>query len=267
MKVIIAASALARPEVLDIAFTPGEAIQALGPYPILQFFAALIVLVVLAVGGMAWLRGEKKGKAALESGLDAPRHPEAAVQLFFDGPLRAIFDSLSKVEHALALSKLENKDSVAEMLSATRRRRDPVAGRGGERHGDQQARHGRRHQRAGHRGSRAARHCRAHRRDHDASATSAELGGGGRTPVSQPSVSVVGAPAPVTRLKRNLLPRWSYSGAGRHYTSQSRLGSAVTMAARSSFLRRLLILRWSSVPEAARSRYVAVPAASSSPSR
>jgi hypothetical protein len=120
MKVITAVSALARPEVLDIAFTPGEAIQALGPYPILQFFAALIVLVVLAVGGMAWLRGEKKGKAALESGLDAPRHPEAAVQLFFDGPLRAIFDSLSKVEHALALSKLENKDSVAEMLSATR---------------------------------------------------------------------------------------------------------------------------------------------------
>jgi hypothetical protein len=97
------------------------ALEALGPYPILQFFAALIILIVVGIGGLAWLRGEKQAKAdAAIQPLDHPRSPEGAVQLFFDGPLRAIFDSLTRLEAAMAVGKLENKDVVAALLSATR---------------------------------------------------------------------------------------------------------------------------------------------------
>jgi hypothetical protein len=99
------------------------ALEALGPYPILQFFAALIIMIVIGIGGLAWLRGEKQAKAkadAVAHPLDAPRTPEAAVQLFFDGPLRAIFDCLTRLEAAIAVGELKNKDATASLLSATR---------------------------------------------------------------------------------------------------------------------------------------------------
>lgn len=62
-----------------------------GPYPILQFFAALIVFVCFAIGGLVYLKGKAAGD------LSAPKSNEAAVQLFFEGPLKAIFDYLQAI--------------------------------------------------------------------------------------------------------------------------------------------------------------------------
>jgi gas vesicle protein len=93
------------------------AFDALGPYPILQFFAALIIFTVFAIGGIAWLKGEKFAKAEAMKPLDAPRSPEAATQLFFDGPLKAIFDTMHEIQTAQSLNKLELKDMVAQLLS------------------------------------------------------------------------------------------------------------------------------------------------------
>jgi hypothetical protein len=97
------------------------ALEALGPYPIIQFFAALIIMVVMGIGGLAWLKSEKKAKAdAAIAPLDVPRTPDGAIQLFFDGPLKAIFDCLHLIQTALALNKLETKDTLAAMLSSSR---------------------------------------------------------------------------------------------------------------------------------------------------
>jgi hypothetical protein len=96
------------------------AIELLGPYPILQFFAALIILCVVGIGGIAWLKGEKLAKAEAKTPPDAPRSQEAAVQLFFDGPLKATFDVLHEIQTAQATNKLELKDQLLEALSANR---------------------------------------------------------------------------------------------------------------------------------------------------
>lgn len=93
------------------------AFDALGPYPILQFFAALIVMIVIGIGGIAWLKGEKLAKAEKATGLDGPRTQEAAVQLFFDGPLKAIFDVLHEIQTMQATSRLEYKDVLLNALS------------------------------------------------------------------------------------------------------------------------------------------------------
>jgi hypothetical protein len=112
------------------------ALDALGPFPILQFFAALIVVIVVGVGGIAWLKGEKVAKE--RSLMPRPgSSPDGTVQLYFDGPLKAIFDSLQRIEGnsaalaaltlighrletALATSKLETKDALAVMLSGSK---------------------------------------------------------------------------------------------------------------------------------------------------
>jgi hypothetical protein len=93
------------------------AFELLGPYPILQFFAALIVLSVVGFGGLAWLKGEKIAKAEKAQSLDSPRSPEAAFQLFFDGPLKAIFDVLHEIQTAQATAKLEYKDQLIQALA------------------------------------------------------------------------------------------------------------------------------------------------------
>lgn len=93
----------------------------LGPYPILQFFAALIVFACFAFGGLVYI----KGKAATD--ISAPKSNEAAVQLFFEGPLKAIFDYLQAIRatqevNAATLSNAGAgiKDMVAGLLSGHR---------------------------------------------------------------------------------------------------------------------------------------------------
>lgn len=77
-------------------------------------------MIVVGIGGMAWLRSEKTSKIEASRALDAPRQPDAAIQLFFDGPLKAIFDSLQIVLTGLATNRLEHKDVVAQLLSAAK---------------------------------------------------------------------------------------------------------------------------------------------------
>lgn len=98
------------------------AFDALGNYPILQFFAGLIIVLCFAFGGLLLLRGEKfaRKEAATTAALDAPRSEQAAVQLFFDGPLKAIFDVLHEIQTAQSLNKLEYKDVIARLLSEQR---------------------------------------------------------------------------------------------------------------------------------------------------
>jgi hypothetical protein len=96
------------------------ALDALGPYPILQFFAALIIVLCFAFGGILLLKGEKFAKKEASTPLDSPRSEHAAVQLFFDGPLKAIFDVLHEIQTTQATNKLELKDVVARLLSEQR---------------------------------------------------------------------------------------------------------------------------------------------------
>jgi hypothetical protein len=97
------------------------AFDALGNYPILQFFAGLIIVISFAFGGVLLLRGEKFArKEAATAPLDAPRSEQAAVQLFFDGPLKAIFDVLHEIQTAQALAALEQRDVIARALSEQR---------------------------------------------------------------------------------------------------------------------------------------------------
>jgi hypothetical protein len=97
------------------------AFDALGSYPILQFFAGLIIVISFAFGGVLLLRGEKFArKEAVALPLDAPRSEQAAVQMFFDGPLKAIFDVLHEIQTAQSLSTLEHKDVLARALSEQR---------------------------------------------------------------------------------------------------------------------------------------------------
>lgn len=98
---------------------PDSLERLLGPYPILQFAAAAIVVVVTAVGALAWLKGEKWGKASAEadkaSGTQTP-----AVQLYFDGPLKAIFETLNDIKGRQLVGRLEIKDDFAALLSSSR---------------------------------------------------------------------------------------------------------------------------------------------------
>ena len=87
----------------------------LGPFPILQFFAALLVFAMVAVGGFAWIKGQK-----LNEPLSAPRAPEGAIQLFFDGPLKAIFDYLQEIRQRQISNRLEVKDDIAVIISNQR---------------------------------------------------------------------------------------------------------------------------------------------------
>jgi hypothetical protein len=96
------------------------AFDALGPYPILQFFAALIVVICFAFGGILLLRGEKFARKEAATPLSAPRTEQAAVQMFFDGPLKAIFDVLHEIQTAQTLAALEQKDVIARALSEQR---------------------------------------------------------------------------------------------------------------------------------------------------
>jgi hypothetical protein len=104
------------------------ALDALGPYPILQFFAALIVVLCFAFGGVLLLKGEKFAKKEANLPLDAPRSEHAAVQLFFDGPLKAIFDVLHEIQTAQAMNLLEVKDVLARLLSEQRQAIADLAG-------------------------------------------------------------------------------------------------------------------------------------------
>lgn len=93
------------------------AFDALAHYPFLQALAALIFLGAICIGGLGWIKGEKLARAELKTPLDAPRSTEGAVQLFFDGPLKAIFDVLHEIQTTLSLAKLEHKDVLLEALS------------------------------------------------------------------------------------------------------------------------------------------------------
>jgi hypothetical protein len=110
-----------------LAVTPAQltelkpAFDALGSYPILQFFGGLIILMTMGFGGMLWLRGEKAAKAEANKPLAEARSQDAAVQLFFDGPLKAIFDTLHLIQTNQALNKLESKDVTAQIASAAKR--------------------------------------------------------------------------------------------------------------------------------------------------
>lgn len=89
--------------------------ELLGPFPILQFFAALIVLVVIGAAGFVWLKGQKSNEP-----LSAPRAPEAAIQLFFDGPLKAIFEYLQDIRTRVSGLRMEMRDEFAQLLSSHR---------------------------------------------------------------------------------------------------------------------------------------------------
>jgi hypothetical protein len=92
--------------------------RLLGPYPILQFAAAAIVVVVTAVGALAWLKGERWGKASAEAEKFNATQP--AVQMYFDGPLKAIYETLNDIKGRQLVARLEIKDDFAVLLSTSR---------------------------------------------------------------------------------------------------------------------------------------------------
>jgi hypothetical protein len=105
---------------LDLPGRTPEALERLlGPYPILQFAAAAIVVVVTAIGALAWLKGEKWGKASAEAEKVSASQPPA-VQLYFDGPLKAIFETLNDIKGRQLVGRLEIKDDFAALLSTSR---------------------------------------------------------------------------------------------------------------------------------------------------
>lgn len=104
--------------------------ELLGPYPVLQFFAGLVVLSVMGFGALAWLKGEKIGRDKKWS----QNSDDPSVQLFFGGPLKAIFETLAVISANVVamqqtvatmsgkqeLNKLEFKDVLSQQLSQHR---------------------------------------------------------------------------------------------------------------------------------------------------
>lgn len=95
-------------------------LDLLDSYPTLKFLAALITFAIVVIGGLAWLKGEKMGKAEGSQSLTSPRAQDAAVQLFFDGPLKAIFDDLQALKAGQQMNKLEYRDETARLVSAAK---------------------------------------------------------------------------------------------------------------------------------------------------
>src|SRR5690349_19993388 len=88
---------LAQSNSVEVQFTPPLPLDALDAYPTLKFLAAIMTIVMLVVGGLGWLRSEKFAKKEAATPLDASHTPDAAIQFFFEGPLKAIFEALRRI--------------------------------------------------------------------------------------------------------------------------------------------------------------------------
>lgn len=91
-------------------------LDAFGNYPILQFGVVLIGFIVTVAGLLGWKRGERLGR---EAAANLPENPPVA-ELHFDGPIKGIFEDLRDIKAHQLLARLENKEDVAVMLSASR---------------------------------------------------------------------------------------------------------------------------------------------------
>jgi hypothetical protein len=93
----------------------------LGQYPILQFGVAIIVFVCSVVGTLLLKRGEKLGRDSLvEASTPPPINPAAPIQMFFDGPLKAIFESLQDIKGRQLVGRLEMKEDVSVLIANSR---------------------------------------------------------------------------------------------------------------------------------------------------
>lgn len=91
-------------------------IEALGPFPILQMGAALLLFMIIGIGSFLFLKGMKFGKG----NEDKERPVSSATEVYFNGPLQAIFEALTDIKGRQLIARLEMKEDFAVLISASR---------------------------------------------------------------------------------------------------------------------------------------------------
>jgi hypothetical protein len=100
-----------------------QGIEALGPFPILQMGAAVSLFIVICIGSLLFLKGMKLGKSNAEANVapvGGPTNAAPAMELYFNGPLKAIFEMLSDIKGRQLIGRLELKEDFAILLSQSR---------------------------------------------------------------------------------------------------------------------------------------------------
>jgi hypothetical protein len=99
-----------------------QGIEALGPFPILQVGAAVSLFIVICIGSLLFLKGMRLGKSNAEASVSVggPTNAAPAMELYFNGPLKAIFEMLSDIKGRQLVGRLEMKEDIAILLSQSR---------------------------------------------------------------------------------------------------------------------------------------------------
>lgn len=102
--------------------TPKIPLDSLGQFPILQLFGGILTILIPVMAWLLYLKAAYfKGKPAEPISVDVSGVKiDAANVMFYQGPLRAIFDLLTDIRGRQSLSRLEVRDDFAGLLSASR---------------------------------------------------------------------------------------------------------------------------------------------------
>lgn len=111
-------SYLAKSEATGI---PGIPMEALGQFPILQFVAGLMTLMIFGAALLLWLKARLPKDEQPAANPFAGNTVDATTAIYFTGPLKAIFEGINDIKARQLLNRLETKDDFAGLLSDQRR--------------------------------------------------------------------------------------------------------------------------------------------------
>lgn len=99
-------------------------LESLDQFPTLKLFAAILTVILPLIGGLLYLKAayfKPKPEQPITFDASGGVKIDAASVMFYQGPLKAIFDLLTDIRGRQSLSRLEVREDFAALLSANRK--------------------------------------------------------------------------------------------------------------------------------------------------
>jgi len=109
---------------------PPIPLEGLDNYPTLKLLAALLTVLIPAAGALLYLKASyfKPKSEAVHMDVGGGVKIDAANVMFYQGPLKAIYDLLTDIRGRQGLARGETREDIAQLLSQSRQQIDSNVG-------------------------------------------------------------------------------------------------------------------------------------------